>query len=117
MQFILHRGKELLGNFRPRVVVDTGRVNIRHLLVEITLGGANVADSLQEFPEIAIAALLQAFVIQRKPLLNILMQPRRRPTAKPGCHRRLHPISDRNHHIQIVMVDLTFDLTLPLLTN
>lgn len=40
-----------------------------------------------------------------------------RPTAKTSCHLRLHTITQSDNHIKIIVVYVTFHLTITFLTN
>ena len=73
-RLVLHRGEEQLGHLRSWVVVHRSGIDIRHLLVEVPFAATNVADALELFLEVAVAALLQSLIIQGKHFLNILMQ-------------------------------------------
>ncbi len=45
------------------------------------------------------------------------MKPLSRPTAKTSRNLRLHTIAQGDNHVKIVMVNVTFYLTIAFLTN
>ena len=76
-----------------------------------------VPNTLQQFTEITIPALLQSLIIHRKSLLDILMKPLRRPSAETHSHLRLNTIAESYDHIEIVVNNISLHLTVAFLAN
>jgi hypothetical protein len=72
-QLVLNRSEKCFGYVAARVVVGSGRVNVRNLLVEIVLAVANSPDALQEFPKIAVAALFEPLIVHHKAFLDTFL--------------------------------------------
>ena len=64
---------------------------------------ADISDTLQQLTEIAIATLFESLIIHGKSLLYILVQTQCSPTAEACSNLRLHTITKRNNHIQIIV--------------
>ena len=58
VQFILHSRKECLRHITARIIVNSSRIYIRHLLIEVALTATDIPDTLQKLTEIAVSALL-----------------------------------------------------------
>ena len=117
MQFILYSREESLSHITARIIVDSSRIYIRHLLIEVTLTAADIPDTLQKLTEIPVSALLQPLIIHRKSLLNIFMKPLRRPSAETHSNLRLNTIAESDDHVEIIVDNISLHLTVPFLTN
>ena len=117
VHLILNGSKEHLRHLGPWVIISRCCIDVRHLLIEVTLAAADVADALQEFLEVSIAPLLQPLIIHSESFFDVFVQPLSSPTAESHSNRRLHPVAKGYYHIQIVMVNLPLHLSLALLTN
>ena len=106
MKFILNRGKKLLCQRRLRIVVHRRRVNVGHLLIKIALAAPDIANPLQQFTEIAPAAIFQPIIVHRESLAYIFIETFCRPLAKLRTAQRFHTIAYRDDHIQIVVCNL-----------
>jgi hypothetical protein len=73
--------------------VDAQGKDIGDLLIKALFGHADRADAANEFVEIIVPGLAQAFVIHDEALDDIFLEPLRRPTAKLGTARRCHAIT------------------------
>ena len=113
MQLVLHGGKEGLADRVGRVVVDAGGVDVRDLLVEQPLRGADVADALEQFVEVVSAqraAFLEALVIQREAFDQQLGQARGGPLAKRGATGGADAVADGEDGVEVVVIDGARDL-------
>jgi hypothetical protein len=86
------------------VVIDAGGVDVRNLLIEAALAGADVLNAASQLIEIieGLIRVFQALVIQHKALDDILAQPLRRPDAKARRHRAFHPVAHRQNHVEVI---------------
>jgi len=73
VQLVLNRSEKCFGYVAARIVVGSGRVSVRNLLVEIALAAANIPDALQGFPKIAVAALFESLIVHHKAFLDIFL--------------------------------------------
>ena len=73
VQLVLNRSETCFGHVAARVVVGSGRANVRNLQVEIALAATNIPDALQEFPKIAVAALFEPLIVHHKAFLDIFL--------------------------------------------
>ena len=117
VHLILNGSKEHLRHLGPWVIISRCCIDVRHLLIEVTLAAADVADTLQEFLEITVAPLLQSLIIHSESLLDVFVQPLSSPATKTYGNGRLYTVAKGYYHIQIVMVNLPLHLSLALLTN
>ena len=117
MQFVLHSGEEQVSQVGLWVVVDTGGKDIRHLLVKVAFAATDIADSLQQFAEIATAIPFQSNVIQSESFLDKLVKMQGGPLAETGSHLRFHTVTHGDYHIQIVMADMPVYASGTLLAN
>ncbi len=78
-----------------RVVVDARGVDVQHLPPEDLLRRADVADAREQLVEVVRrpAGLLQALVVQREALDEVLPQALRRPDAGTGCRAWIDPVA------------------------
>lgn len=98
VQFVLNGLKKLLGNLRGRSVVDAGSIDFEDLAVEYFLRRSNVADAIEQFIEVATAALEQ-IIVHGKPLNEVLPQACRGPYAKLRAAERFYAVSHRDDDI------------------
>ena len=67
MNLVLDFLEKLNGDFRLGIIVNTGRVDFKHLTVKHLFGSADIADTLQQLLEVSAAAqIFQALIIQSK---------------------------------------------------
>ena len=72
--------------------------------------GADIADARQQFLEIAvIRPALQALVVQREALDQILVQALRGPLAELRATRAAHAIAHRQNRVEVVVLQLPLD--------
>ena len=110
MQLVLNRSEERLGHVAARVVIDGSRIYICNLLVKIALAAANIPNALQEFSKIAVAALLEPLIVHCKAFLDIFVEPLCRPATEARGNLGLNTITQRDHHIEVIVVDVAFHL-------
>lgn len=84
------------------IVVDGGGVDIRHLLVEVALARADIANTLQQLSEVAAATIFQALVIEREASSHVLFQNLSRPLSEANAFKRLDAIADGNDYIEAI---------------
>ena len=107
MNLVLDFLEKLNGDFRLGIIVNTGRVDFKHLTVKHLFGSADIADTLQQLLEVSAAAqIFQALIIQSKAFSHILLQNPRCPNTKLHAALRLHTVADRNDDIKIIIIDI-----------
>ena len=107
VNLILDFLEKLNRDFRLGVIVNTGRVDFKHLSIKHLLGSADVADAFQQLLEVSAAAqIFQALIIQSKALSHILLQNPRCPNTKLHAVLRFHTVADRNDDIKIIVIHL-----------
>lgn len=58
----------------------------------------------------AASTLLKTFIVEQKAHDQIVAQPLGGPDAKLSAPMRLHPVSDRDNNVQVVVGDIATDL-------
>ena len=107
MNLILDFLEKLNGDFRLGIIVNTGRVDFKHLTVKHLFRSTDIADTLQQLLEVSAATqIFQALIIQSKTLTHILLQNFRCPNTKLHAALRLHTVTDRNDDIEIIVIHL-----------
>ena len=119
---ILHHCIELLGSWGIAVIVDTAFcIDVRHLLPNAALAGANRAHTLQQFAEVIFAessfALLQAVIIHGKAFDHVLFQHTSRPNAELRGSTAVDAVADGNNGIQIIKINEPLDSSASLFLN
>ena len=104
MQLVLYCGEESFSHLTAWVIIRCSGVNVRNLLIKITLATTDIPNPLQQLTEIAVATLLQPFVIHCKTFLNILMEPLCCPAAETGCHLRLDTVPDWTRYPKAIII-------------
>src|SRR5690606_40498836 len=96
-QLVLDKAEEL-GGFRQRGrIVRCHRKYLAHSQVHPAFAGPDVADTFEQFVETVgnggtgDGRILQAFVVQREALDQVLSQALCSPAAELGAARRAHP--------------------------
>lgn len=118
VHLVLHGGEEAMGGFDARVVVDARRVDVEHLPPEDLLRRADVADAREQLVEVVPAtAPLQALVVEREALDDVLAEALRRPDTKLRAPVGLHAVADGDDHVEVELLDLALDLALALTLN
>lgn len=92
-------------------------IKMSHLLIQVAFATANIADALQQFPEISATIAFQSIIVQREALLNELMEVSRCPLSEACGHLRLHAITHSDNHIKVVVANLTVHTSIALLAN
>ena len=106
MNFILDFLEKLNGDFRLGIVVNTGRVDFKHLSIKHLFRSTDIADTLQQLLEVSAAQIFQALIIQSKAFSHILLQNSRCPNTKLHAALRFHTVADRNDNIEIIVIHL-----------
>ena len=106
VEFVLHRGKESARDVGRPVIVDGCRKNVRHLLIEVALAHADVADTLEEFAEISASIALEPIVIQCEPLDRKLVEMTYRPLAKAHGDIASDSHAYRQDHVEVVVCEI-----------
>ena len=112
MQLILDDLEKARGVFETRLVIRRQRENLAYAQIHALFAGTDVADALQQFIEIigrgdrADGRVFQAFVVNRKTLLQILAQRARRPLAELRAARGTDAVADGDNHRQGVVFEL-----------
>ena len=86
MQLVYYSGKEYFGHFTARIIISCSGINIRNLLIDVTLAAPNIPDALQQFSEIAVPSLLQPLIIHGKSFLDIFVKPLGCPLVESCSH-------------------------------
>ena len=108
----MHGLEKARGVFETRLVIRCQRENLAYAQIHALFAGTDVADALQQFIEIigrgdrADGRVFQAFVVNRKTLLQILAQRARRPLAKLRAARGADAVADGDNHRQGVVFEL-----------
>ena len=111
VELILHRGEKLLCDGAFHIIVGAAlRIDVRDFLVESSLAGPDVPDTLQLFLEIIFAEkvlrLPQPCVIHHITFDDELFQHPVRPNAEHSRLFGVHTIPHSDNGIQIVIVGL-----------
>jgi hypothetical protein len=121
VHLVLHRGEEKLGGFGAGVVIDAGRVDVQQLAPEDLLRRPNVADAREQLVEVVRHAqpgrVLQADVVHREALDDVLLQMGRCPPAKLRAAAGTDPISHRDDHREAVAPEGSMHLPRTFLPN
>ena len=105
----LHDLEKAGGVLETRLIVGCQRENLAYAQIDALFAGTDVADALQQFIEIigrgdrADGRVFQAFVVNRKTLLQILAQRARRPLAELRAARGTDAVADGDNHRQGVV--------------
>ena len=107
MNLVLDFLKKLNRDFRLGIIVNTGRVDFKHLSVKHLFRSADIADTLQQLLKVSAATqIFQALIIQSKAFSHILLQNSRCPNTKLHTALRFHTVADRNDNIKIIIIDI-----------
>lgn len=111
VELILHRGEKLLCDGAFHIVVGAALgIDVRDFLVESSLAGPDVPDTLQLFLEIILAEkvlrLPQPCVIHHIAFDDELFQHPVRPNAEHGRLFGVHTIPHGDNGVQIIIVGL-----------
>ena len=107
MNLVLDFLEKLNGDFRLGIIVNTGRVDFKHLTVKHLFRNTDIADTLQQLLEVSTATqIFQALIIQSEALSHILLQNPRCPNTKLHAALRFHTVADRNDDIKIIVIHL-----------
>ena len=115
MQLVSHDLEKAGGVLETRLIVGCQRENLAYAQIDALFAGTDVADALQQFIEIigrgdrANGRVFQAFVVNRKTLLQILAQRARRPLAELRAARGADAVTDGDNHRQGVVCDFAAD--------
>lgn len=118
MHLVLHHREESLRRLDARVVVNAGRVDVEHLAPEHLFRGPDIPDTREQFVKVVPAtATLEAFIVQREPLDQVLAKPLRRPDPELCAPVRPHAVADRDDDVEVVELDLAAHLAIALALN
>ena len=107
MNLVLDFLEKLNGDFRLGIIVNTGRVDFKHLTVKHLFRSTDIADTFQQLFEVSAATqIFQALIIQSKAFSHILLQNSRCPNTKLHAALRFHTVADRNDNIKIIIIDI-----------
>jgi hypothetical protein len=101
MHLVLHGLEKQQAHLLRGVVINARRVNVRDLLVEPPLRGADVLNPPHQLFEIVegLIWILQPLVIEEEALHDVFPQSLGGPDAEAGGHRAGHSVADRNDGI------------------
>ena len=124
VQFVLNRAEKLRRFLSGRYIVSRHGKNILDAQVHAPFAGTNVPNTLEQFIKVVRQRccsrnrrILQAFVINGKPLDHVFLQTLGRPYAKLSAPYAIYPVTDGNDHVEVVEDDRTFHLSFPLQSN
>src|SRR5690606_14437205 len=94
------------------------RKQIANLLIKALFRGPYVADAFQQLIEVIPAArVFQALIIHHEALTQKLLEMGTGPLAKLHATGRTHTVADSQNQIEVVITDLSLDLTPPFRLN
>lgn len=95
MYFILDGRKEFASELVMFVIINTRSKNISYFLIEVSLTGTNITNSLQEFIKVpsTIATLFESFIVKCKTFDNIITQSSSCPCGWCFCGMRCGTIT------------------------
>ncbi len=107
MNLVLDFLEKLNGDITIWDIINTGRVDFKHLSVNHLFRSTYIADTLQQFLEgTATAKIFQALNIQSKALSHILLQKPCCPNTKLNTVLRFHTVADKKDNIKIIIIDI-----------
>ena len=113
---VLNHSVEVARGGRVFVVVRTAlRIDVRNLLPDATLAGANRTNTFEQFTEVILSkyssALLQTVIVHGKTLLDVFTQDFSCPLTKFSGFGRIDAIANCNNHVKMKEVNQLFNFT------
>src|SRR5262249_35201068 len=102
------------------IVVHTGGVDVADFLIEPPFRKPNIADAFQQLVEVVFPEtppFFQPLVVQSESLDDVFTEALGRPLPELRATMRTHPVADRDDDIEVVVIHLALNLTIPFCLN
>src|SRR3989338_472819 len=106
--------KLVLDNFKKfqrlaclRVIINGGCIQIKHLTIKHLFTATNISNLIEQFfPIIPTAQIFQTIRIDSKTFDDIVTKSRGCPNTESCSDMRFYSVTERNNHIEIVMLNI-----------